>query len=107
MNENNLDAFMYPLQSMLVAKTDYEKGQAKRNGIIAAITGLPAITVPAGFSEATSTALQGVPVGIDFLARPFEEGSLIEMAYAYEQITKHRNPPAGFADYDFSSIEID
>jgi Asp-tRNA(Asn)/Glu-tRNA(Gln) amidotransferase A subunit family amidase len=48
---------------------------------------VPAITVPAGF---TSDAL---PVGITFFGRPYDDGNMIKLAYAYEQATKHRRPP--------------
>ena len=49
---------------------------------------VPAITVPAGFTR------DGLPVGITFQGRPYEEGTLIKLAYAYEQATRHRKPPA-------------
>ncbi len=49
---------------------------------------VPSITVPAGF---TSEAL---PVGITFLGRPYADGTMIKYAFAYEQATKHRVPPA-------------
>jgi len=45
------------------------------------------MTVPAGF---TTDAL---PVGLEFLARPFAEGMLFKLAYAYEQGTFNRKPP--------------
>jgi Asp-tRNA(Asn)/Glu-tRNA(Gln) amidotransferase A subunit family amidase len=38
------------------------------------------------------------------MARPFEEGSLIGMAYAYEQATAHRVAPEAFPDLDFSAV---
>jgi amidase len=37
-----------------------------------------------------------LPVGIDFLARPFDEPMLFKIAAAYEAATKHRKPPVGF-----------
>jgi hypothetical protein len=37
-----------------------------------------------------------VPVGIDFVGRPFAEPTLLKIASAYEAATKHRKPPAGF-----------
>ena len=46
---------------------------------------LPAIDVPAGYSKPLPTAPDGMPVGMDFLGRPFDEGRLIKLAYAYEQ----------------------
>jgi amidase len=36
---------------------------------------------------------QGLPVGLSFIARAWEEGPLLGMAYAYEQASKHRVPP--------------
>jgi amidase len=37
---------------------------------------------------------EGLPVGLEILGRPFSEPQLLGMAYAYEQATKHRRPPA-------------
>ena len=48
----------------------------------------PAISVPGGFFA------DGLPIGLEFLARPFAEGLLIKAAYDYEQATKHRRPPS-------------
>jgi amidase len=53
---------------------------------IAAVAGYPHITVPAGY-------IRGLPVGISFVGREWSEGTLIRLAYAYEQATKHRRPP--------------
>jgi aspartyl-tRNA(Asn)/glutamyl-tRNA(Gln) amidotransferase subunit A len=52
------------------------------------IAGLPAISVPCGFS-------QGLPVGLQIIGRPFEEGTILRVAYAYEQATPwhNRRPP--------------
>ncbi|WP_174615640.1 amidase family protein [Virgibacillus ihumii] len=54
---------------------------------IAAKAGYPSITVPAGFTS------EGKPVGITFSGKAFSESKLIELAYAYEQATKHRQIP--------------
>ena len=37
-----------------------------------------------------------LPVGLEFLGRPFEETKLFEIASAYERITRHRRPATGF-----------
>jgi len=37
-----------------------------------------------------------VPVGVDFLGRPFGEPTILKIAAAYEQATKHRRPPPDF-----------
>jgi aspartyl-tRNA(Asn)/glutamyl-tRNA(Gln) amidotransferase subunit A len=47
-------------------------------------TGLPAITVPCGFTRA------GLPVGVQFIGRPFEEALLLQVAYAYEEVSPSR-----------------
>jgi len=58
------------------------------NRRLAPILGFPAISVPAGFTT------DGLPVGIDIMGRPFAEGTLFKLGYAYEQGTHNRKPPA-------------
>jgi amidase len=53
----------------------------------AAVAGYPHITVPAGF-------VRGLPVGLSFIGRAWSEALLIRLAFAYEQATQHRRPPA-------------
>ena len=53
---------------------------------LAAISGYPSITVPAGF-------VSGLPIGLTFVAKPWNEKQLIEIAYAFEQTTGVRKPP--------------
>lgn len=52
----------------------------------AAISGYPNITVPMGYVE-------GLPVGISFFGRAWSEPTLLKIAYAFEQATKHRKAP--------------
>ena len=49
---------------------------------------VPSIVVPAGFTR------DNLPAGITFLGRPYDDGNMIKFAYAYEQATHHRRPPA-------------
>ena len=39
-----------------------------------------------------------LPLGLQFVGRPYSEGTLIEAAYGYEQATQHRRAPAGYAE---------
>ena len=48
---------------------------------------VPSVVVPAGFTR------DGLPAGITFLGRPYDDGKMIKFAYAYEQVTHHRKPP--------------
>jgi Asp-tRNA(Asn)/Glu-tRNA(Gln) amidotransferase A subunit family amidase len=49
---------------------------------------VPSIVVPAGFTR------DHLPAGITFLGRPYDDGNMIKLAYAYEQATHHRKPPS-------------
>jgi amidase len=49
---------------------------------------VPSIVVPAGFTR------DNLPAGITFLGRPYDDGKMIQLAYAYEQATQHRRAPA-------------
>ena len=48
---------------------------------------VPSVAVPAGFTRT------GLPAGITFLGRPYEDAAMLRLAYAYEQATKKRVPP--------------
>ena len=63
---------------------DYGLGD---NRLLSPITGYPALTVPAGFTP------DGLPVGLEFLGRPFTEGMLLRFGYAFEQATGYRRAP--------------
>jgi amidase len=92
MPENKLDAILYPHQKRLVVSIGEE--QVERNGVLSNSTGFPAMTFPGGFSEPTTAAPLGVPVGIEFLGPEWSEPMLIKMAYAFERSAKIRKPPA-------------
>jgi len=53
------------------------------------LAGVPAISVPCGFSS------DGLPIGVQIIGRPFEEERIIQVAYTFEQNTDHhkRKPP--------------
>jgi Asp-tRNA(Asn)/Glu-tRNA(Gln) amidotransferase A subunit family amidase len=92
-SENRLDALVYPLQRRLVVPLA-ELNQADRNGILASVTGLPALDIPAGFSTPTREAPLGVPVGMDLLGPAWSEPMLLQIGYAFEKAANLRKPPA-------------
>jgi amidase len=94
MDQAQLDALIYPTWSNPPAHIDKanEEYKGDNNQILAPDAGLPAVTVPMGFWQ------NKLPAGLQFLGRPYSEGILIELAYAYEQKTKHRRPPEGFGE---------
>ena len=71
-----------------------EEYKGDNSQLVAPATGLPAVTVPMGYSYGH------LPVGLQILGRPYAEGLLIGMAYAYEQRTQHRVPPELFPELD-------
>ena len=56
--------------------------------------GYPSITVPGGFLPAAAPIENPFPSGVTFTGPAFSEPTLIGLAYAYEQATHHRVPPA-------------
>ena len=121
MEEMKLDAMTYPTAAtppeMLGSPTGAGGGRSRGSSSSLGRQGFPAITVPAGFTTEVwdrvrdpqapkgadgqpGTKLIGpvaakVPVGIDFVGRPFAEPTLLKIASAYEAATKHRTPPPG------------
>ena len=59
----------------------------------AAIAGYPSICVPGGF-------VHGLPVGLSFFGRAWSEPTLLRIAYAFEQATRHIRAPAFLSDLD-------
>lgn len=91
MGKYSLDAIAYPHQKRPVVPVG--EPQAERNGVIGSVTGFPSCVVPAGFTKPTESAPIGVPVGLEILGREWDEGKLIEIAYAFEQATHFRKVP--------------
>ena len=65
-----------------------------RGAAAPAKAGYPSIVVPGGFVPPTGPVINPAPFGVTFTGRAFSEARLIALAYAFEQATKHRQPPA-------------
>jgi amidase len=86
MDANRLDALVYPTIRRIAPLVG--GAQQGSNAALSANSGLPAITVPAGFTA------DGFPVGVELLGRRFAEARLLALAFDYEQATRHRRLPA-------------
>jgi amidase len=97
MADQRLDAFMYATfdhqvgvmaDDVMTSPVVEDFAGIGNNRRLSPVLGFPAVAVPAGFTT------DGVPVGIEFMARPFAEPTLLKIAFSYEQGTRHRKPPA-------------
>jgi amidase len=90
MDQHSLDAYVYPTWSnppRLIGDLNTPHGDNSQ--VFSPTTGFPAINVPMGYT------LDGrLPAGVTFFGRAWSEPTLIKLAYAYEQATHHRRPPA-------------
>src|SRR6185295_7733283 len=108
--EMNLDAVVYPSgnipSGILTSPAEPTVNDRGLSWSGISSRGFPAITVPAGFTtlvydrSATGVLLPPVaaalPVGIEFLALPFDEPMLFSIAGAFESATHHRRIPPEF-----------
>lgn len=92
MDAAEVDVLVYPTWTNPPAHLDYALLEylGDNSQLVAPATGMPAATVPMGYSHG------GLPAGLQILARRYEEGTIFRIAYAYEQITQHRRPPVRY-----------
>jgi len=77
--EDDFDAILFP---------------QNRGAAAPAKAGYPSIVIPGGFLPPSGLVVNPSPFGVTFTGRAFSEPTLIGMAYAFEQATKHRQAPA-------------
>jgi amidase len=88
LRDRRLDALVYPTWSNPPRLTgDLASPHGDNNQVLAPRSGFPAITVPMGYVHGT------LPAGLQFLGAAWMEPRLIALAFAYEQATRHRQPP--------------
>jgi amidase len=94
----NVDALVFPYESAFAAPIINPVRQVQDPAYVASkrpqpatlagysSIGFPGIVVPMGFGT------QGLPMGVSFLGRPWDEGKLLGYAYDYEQASRLRRP---------------
>jgi amidase len=86
LEQQHLDALVFP--TLVREPAFIGEGQGGADACqLSANSGLPEISVPAGFSA------NGLPVGMELLGKDFDEPLLLKLAYAWEQATKPRRAP--------------
>jgi len=90
MTKFKLDALIAPTggPAWIIDLINGDGGTASAPGpsTVTSVAGYPHITVPMGF-------VRGLPVGLSFFGRAWSEPTLVKLAFAYEQATRHRRPP--------------
>jgi len=86
LKDRQLDALVYPTIRRKAARVgDPQRGS---NCQLSAASGLPALSMPAGFTP------DGLPVGLELLGLPFDDARLLALAYSFERVHHVRRPPA-------------
>lgn len=86
LDANHYDALVYPTMRRKAALI----GEPARGStcLLSAVTGLPALSMPAGFTP------DGNPIGVELLGRPLDDARLLALAYDYEQSVHPRRAPS-------------
>ncbi|WP_082046111.1 amidase [Arthrobacter sp. L77] len=97
MGANDLLALVYPtVQVVPPTREECDSSQWNTlnfptNTLIGSQTWMPSMTIPAGLTET------GLPVGMEILARPYDERTLFQVGYGFEQVASHRHLPDSVA----------
>lgn len=100
---NQLDAIIYPEQQNLVVKVG-SPSQSGRNGILAALTGSPVVTIPIGFSPPVPSAPIGVPIGLEILGLPWSEAKLLRIAKGLDDRLHARRTPVTAGLHEMAEV---
>jgi amidase len=57
---------------------------------VSAVAEYPNLTIPMGYKE------NGEPISLTFIGKPYSEHKLLQVGYAFEQITKARKTPENY-----------
>lgn len=85
MQDRKLDTVAYPVLRRRPVVIGEAQGGV--NSSLSSNSGLPALSMPADFTE------DDVPVGMELLGQPYQEAVLLQLAYAWEQLAKPRQAP--------------
>ena len=85
MDREDLDALAYPTMRQETALIGAAPAGATCS--LSAHSGLPALSLPAGFTES------GLPVGLELLGRALDDARLVGMAFAFESAAPKRRAP--------------
>lgn len=87
--EHQLDAIVAPTggPAWLTDHVNGDQSSGISSSSLAAVSGYPSITVPAGY-------IAGLPVGMSFFGAAYDDAKVIALAYAFEQASLVRVPPA-------------
>jgi amidase len=99
MDRYGLDALVYPHRTQPIptiaeaapnnGNTPLDEPRSRGSSArLSTVTGYPTVIVPCGYTP------DGLPLGLEFTGRLYAEPTVIGLAYAYEQQTKHRKTPA-------------
>jgi Asp-tRNA(Asn)/Glu-tRNA(Gln) amidotransferase A subunit family amidase len=87
MRKFDLDAVVLPYRS-LPPPAGSETSAPDDTNTLTSTTGLPAVIMPGGYTK------DNLPVGIQFVSKPFDDLVLLQVAQGYEQASKRRKSPA-------------
>jgi len=85
LNRHSIDVLVFPTVRTIPAVIgDPQRGSSCS---LSANTGLPALSVPVGFTNG------GLPIGMEMVGRTLDDARLVSLGYAFEQGTDHRREP--------------